>query len=432
MWAAANATAALGFAPWTFILVKRGLAIADSGFWIPYPSPDFILGELTKVVDGTAAGSVLILGIALALIRERPDGGPPDDLRFGPPRLAIAPDRSTLAFLGWAILPIVAGLAASLAFTPVFVGRYAMGSLPAIILVGSLGLSRLTANRRGFAAVGALCGVIFASDYLSSAHIWGEDWRAAAASLKAKLQPEDCVLIYRAWFQKPLSYYDRDRLPCLLLPNSPADLDVSKLAASRIFLVFAAAGPPDTDQIVHTLNAGNWSEQERLQFPGILLTTTARTKIAFVGDSAFRIDLREGGNGWIFANDGWSYPESWGRWTLRKQASATLALPRDDRPVEFSLAVRGLLNPRFPRQSVWIEANKCRVGSGDLDLARDIQSLTISGVIPATCIDKGGHLALDIDTDRALAPKDIGFNDDTRTLGVGVTDIVIREAMPTH
>jgi uncharacterized membrane protein len=276
MWLVANATAALGFAPWAWILIQRGWAITNSGFWIAYPSPEFVLGEMSRLADGAAAGGVLIIGIALALVRERPDDALPDGLRNGPPRLAIAPDRSTLVFLGWAILPIAVGVAASLAFTPIFIARYALGSLPAIILVGALGLSRFTANRWGFAAVGALCGVIFASDYLNSPRIWGEDWRAATASLKAKLEPQDCVLIYRAWYRIPLSYYDRDPFACLLLPNSPADLDVSKLTARRIFVVFAGLSRPDADQIVHTLNAGNWSQQDGVQFPGIYLSTAVR------------------------------------------------------------------------------------------------------------------------------------------------------------
>jgi hypothetical protein len=81
---------------------------------------------------------------------------------------------------------------------------------------------------------------------------------------------------------------------------------------------------------------------------------------------------------------------------------------------------------------VWIYANGCRIGGGEFDIARGIRTLMISGSIPADCVRKGGFVALNINTDRAVTPKDIGINGDTRTLGVGVEEIVIRADVPAN
>ena len=96
------------------------------------------------------------------------------------------------------------------------------------------------------------------------------------------------------------------------------------------------------------------------------------------------------------------------------------------------MVLQGLLSDQAPRQSVWVDANGCRVGGGRFDLARDVNRLTISGSIPPVCIRKDGIVTLNINTNRAVTPKDIGINEDTRTLGVGIVEIMIREGVPAN
>ena len=150
--------------------------------------------------------------------------------------------------------------------------------------------------------------------------------------------------------------------------------------------------------------------------------------ISFGASHEFTINLAQGGNGALFADDGhWAGPEPWGQWTAAQQATLSFLVgaPRD---LGFALTVRGLLSAKAPKQSTWVEANRCRIGGIELDLAHDAEPQTISGVIPASCVDADGRIVLRINTDRLRSPKEIGINDDARKLGVGVERVVIRES----
>lgn len=140
----------------------------------------------------------------------------------------------------------------------------------------------------------------------------------------------------------------------------------------------------------------------------------------------FDIDLAQGGNGASFVDDHWLAPEPGGRWTGAAQAALSLSVgaPRD---LGVALSIHALLSAGAPNQSVWIEANRCRIVGVALDLALGPEPRTISGIIPANCIDADGKILLRINTDRVRSPKEIGINEDTRQLGVMVERVLIRE-----
>jgi len=104
--------------------------------------------------------------------------------------------------------------------------------------------------------------------------------------------------------------------------------------------------------------------------------------------------------------------------------SFSMGAPRE---IGFALTVRVLLSAAAPKQSVWIDANRCRVAGLDFDLAQGAGPRVISGTIPADCVDADGTIVLRINTDRVRSPKELGINDDTRRLGVGVENVVIRD-----
>jgi hypothetical protein len=147
-------------------------------------------------------------------------------------------------------------------------------------------------------------------------------------------------------------------------------------------------------------------------------------RIAFEHSHEFEINFGQGGNGTQYVDDHWSEPEPWGQWTDAKQAALffSIATPRN---IDFALTVGPLLSSQRPKQSVWIDANQCRIGSFDFDLSYAFAPHVISGTIPANCINADGKVVLRIDTDGVRAPKDIGINDDERTLGVGVERLVL-------
>ena len=157
-----------------------------------------------------------------------------------------------------------------------------------------------------------------------------------------------------------------------------------------------------------------------------LLCAAGGCPISFSPSHEFEIDLRQGGNSELFEDDFWSGAEPWGQWTDATRASLTffVGTPRD---LDFAASVHALLSARAPKQSVWIEANQCRVGELSFDLSQGTGPQTSSGIIPAACVDANGRIILRINTDRVRTPKALGINDDSRPLGVGVERIVIRE-----
>jgi len=148
-------------------------------------------------------------------------------------------------------------------------------------------------------------------------------------------------------------------------------------------------------------------------------------RIPFDQSNEFVINLAQGGNSASFMDDHWAGPESWGQWTAATRAALLFSVgaPRD---LGFELSIRGLLSARAPTQAIWLEANQCRIGGIELDLAHGSGPQTISGAIPSACIDIDGKVVLRINTDRARTPKEIGINKDGRRLGLGVERVVIR------
>jgi hypothetical protein len=148
--------------------------------------------------------------------------------------------------------------------------------------------------------------------------------------------------------------------------------------------------------------------------------------ISFGPSHEFEIDLGQGGNSALFEDDGWVGVEPWGQWTGSAQAALSFTV-RPSRDLGFTLLVRGLVSAKAPKQSIWLEANQCRIGDLELDLAHGSGQQIISGTIPAKCLDADGRIVLRINTDRVRSPRALGINDDIRSLGVGVERLIIRE-----
>ncbi len=148
--------------------------------------------------------------------------------------------------------------------------------------------------------------------------------------------------------------------------------------------------------------------------------------ISFGQSHEFEINLAKGGNGALFADDNWFEAEPWGQWTNATQAALLFSV-RTPHNLGFELSICALLARSAPKQTVWVEANGCRVGSTEFDLAHRSGSQTISGAIQANCVDADGKVILRINTDRARSPMELGINGDTRQLGIGVEHVVIRE-----
>jgi mannosyltransferase len=227
LWLSANAAVAVAFLPWAAILLQRAQAIAGD-FWLPYPSVGYVYGQVQRLMGGGLAGAALMVAAAIGF-------------RANP--------RAAGVLLAWIVVPIVAALTVSLVSTThIFLGRYLIGQLPALMALAALGIARLASGQERLSRVAAAALVaVTAVGSLASAPRQRDDWRTVAAHLSTRVRDADCILVYPAYQVAALQYYLR-RPFCAVLPNSIADIDVQRMVASRLF-VLVVAEPRDSSEV---------------------------------------------------------------------------------------------------------------------------------------------------------------------------------------
>jgi hypothetical protein len=149
-------------------------------------------------------------------------------------------------------------------------------------------------------------------------------------------------------------------------------------------------------------------------------------RLSFDADHEFRLVFKQGGNAEGFTNTHWNLAEPWGRWTSDRQASISFSLIQT-RNISFEMTLRGLLSVRAPQQFVSIYANDCKVASATLGIQDGVATAVLSGTISELCIKSDGIVVLEIDTDRASTPQELGLNSDQRHLGIGVEEVVFHQ-----
>jgi mannosyltransferase len=117
-------------------------------------------------------------------------------LRNAPASEADPRSPFPLALLAlWLLLPIVVLLFASWTVKPIFVGRYAILSLPALVLLAAAGISALGRHRAFFStSLLVILSLYGARNYFKSRYFPEEDWRSAAAYVVQLSRSGDAVL----------------------------------------------------------------------------------------------------------------------------------------------------------------------------------------------------------------------------------------------
>jgi hypothetical protein len=132
----------------------------------------------------------------------------------------------------WLVVPVVLSFALSFV-QPIFLSRYFIICVPALILFGTAAIASV---RRPVAA-GALIAtfVWFSATQLLAFYTSdvGENWRAATGYVLAATRPGDAIVFYPRYARRPFEYYQRQGKSIL-----PTNLDGHKLEErKRIWLV---------------------------------------------------------------------------------------------------------------------------------------------------------------------------------------------------
>jgi uncharacterized membrane protein len=195
------------FLPFAVALFSHAMEITAMGFWIPAPTPAFLLQQ------GLALTSALLPGLIAGAIA------------------ALVPSRAALRSSALPILvaltlgPAILGYLASLATRPILIDRYLIGTLPALVVLAAIGITRWPIGRWGATAVAAIVALAGGLSLVFAAPPHRPDWRAAATDVAAKARPGDCIAVHPAYDTYTWRYHMRDP-DCLEDEHSlPAALD---------------------------------------------------------------------------------------------------------------------------------------------------------------------------------------------------------------
>jgi mannosyltransferase len=308
------------FGGWVALEPVKGRWIPDPNLhWIAEPTWRFVMDQFGQLASGPQPLVLLCVGVLAALTRENSESMTTNESLFellcrtallfvwlvSPPVLGLGvsllllfslvltrklrPKRNTAPsatapkhrpglqlnyriglLLTWLLGPPLLGLVASVTLQPLLISRYLLGSLPAWLLLGSIGITRL-AGRTGVVVVAFLMASLATFGLLIGPGKRA-DWRAVAASFAQQKHVGDCVVIYRSYMAKPFEYYYREQIPCLDLPNDPSSIDRSTPLANRVWIILADAPRSDGNTLIDTLLAVPRNHHQELAFTSVMET----------------------------------------------------------------------------------------------------------------------------------------------------------------
>lgn len=199
------------------LLLPLGLAIAlgRQGAqleWLDPPRLRQLPGLLEWFVESRATVAVYAVGTASALVaasRTR--------------RQVRAPLAPEALLLLWLLVPPATAFVASYA-SPVYLYRYFLVCLPALVVLVASGFARIRPAwlGLGLAAVALLLSVRTVASCQPDCKIRHDEWGKATAYLEGGARPGDALVVYPAQIRTPLDHHLGAERPRLLYPESLA------------------------------------------------------------------------------------------------------------------------------------------------------------------------------------------------------------------
>ncbi len=286
-WIWLQALAAIPLLAWATVLATRPGQYFGIG-WIPAPRPVDLLLTMMNFTFGSTAPQPAWQWAALAACGLMTLLG----LRYVWPS-----DRGKILTTLWASLPIVITFLASLR-RPVYMDRFLVGSLPALLLLVAAGLASLRGWRA--AATAALLSCLFAWSAIRFVYQPGqpkEQWREAGAYLQ-RARPGETIVPRIAQILVPLSYYYAGAVSITPMEFNRQVTPLDRLTADKsgAWLVYwspafdahrVAQGSPFDPQAEHDPEALAWLTErgptlvERKDFTGITILHFSLPSTAF-------------------------------------------------------------------------------------------------------------------------------------------------------
>lgn len=199
------------------VLLPLGAALLLGGQepqleWLPRPSPQKLPGLLLWFVESRLTVVVYCVGVAIALVAAA--------AAWRRSREAW-PRRESLLLL-WLLVPPLVAFLASYA-TPLYLYRYFLASLPALVLLAAAGFAQLRPRWLGIALALVALGLSgrTVEGCQPDCKIRHDDWEAASAYVAANVRPGDALIVYPEQIRTGMHrYLQGERRPQLLYPAS--------------------------------------------------------------------------------------------------------------------------------------------------------------------------------------------------------------------
>ncbi|MFO1434311.1 MAG: DUF6311 domain-containing protein [Candidatus Competibacteraceae bacterium] len=128
---------------------------------------------------------------------------------------------------------------------------------------------------------------------------------------------------------------------------------------------------------------------------------------------------------------GWSFPEPWGRWTEGNEISLYFLLGQpSQKDLEILLNGGPYTNAKHPTLNVDVIANDTAVAHWNLQYG--YPSPDLRAKIPEAVAKASPLLMIKLHIHNPESPKNLGFGDDQRLLGLGIRSLCLREASSSH
>lgn len=234
-----------------FILTREG-SVAG---WVAPPDTDVVVAALSALA-GHQSGALPIAYASLVLVALASWARLFATHRVGRRHVLVA---------AWAALPILGSLAVSLTVKPVFVDRFLIVALPAVVLLVAVGLVQLRSRFVVVAGVVLMLALSAGGLRYWYADYAKEEWRGAVQHLAAYGQPGDAAVFFPQVVRLAVDHYVRqsgvaERMPRSVVPDrsygsyfqglTPESGVADALArddAPRLWLVYRYGGPTADD-----------------------------------------------------------------------------------------------------------------------------------------------------------------------------------------